>query len=92
VGWHLLSRAGLESWVAADEGDYVRLALERTADLKQLRSSRRVVRRRFRNSPVMNGVAVTRQIEEAYRWMLRQWVKDDRAKQREQGASTRSHQ
>jgi predicted O-linked N-acetylglucosamine transferase (SPINDLY family) len=79
MGWHILSRTGLESWVARDVDEYVRLALERTADIKRLRSSHRVVRRRFRNSPMMNGVAITRQIEEAYWWMWRRWVMNEQA-------------
>jgi protein O-GlcNAc transferase len=74
VGWQILARAGLEHWAAPSVRGYVRLAIENTADKKALASSQRVVSTQFRNSPVLDGQALAREIESWYRKAWRRWT------------------
>ena len=69
VGVSLLSRLGMEEWIAEDEGDYVRLAARLAADLDRLAELRSTMRERFARSTLMNGRIVANDIEDAYRSM-----------------------
>jgi predicted O-linked N-acetylglucosamine transferase (SPINDLY family) len=72
VGVSLLSRAGLEEWIARSPAEYVERAVGyagRTGDLAALRS-----RMRERMQPSLTAAArFTRSLEAAYRRMWRRW-------------------
>jgi protein O-GlcNAc transferase len=58
-----------EVLVAADEGDYVRLAARRAADLQSLQQLRQELRARLRASPIFDAENFARHFESAMRGM-----------------------
>ena len=71
VGVSLLSRVGLEDWVAQSADDYAGLAVQRAGDVTALARLRRELRGRVRQSSLGDPCAVTRSLEAAYRSMWR---------------------
>ena len=66
VGTSLLTRLGLEDWIAGSRDDYVRRAgdwASRTEDLATLRAG---MRERMRRSPLLDGRRLAREIEAFY--------------------------
>ena len=74
VGVSLLSSVGLTDCIAADEDDYLRIAVELAENKSRRDELRATLRDRMRNSPLMNAPDLARHIEAAYRAMWRQWV------------------
>ncbi len=72
-GLSLLSAVGLTDWIAASPEDYVRIAVEKSADLAALAALRTTLRDRFARSPVMDAPRFVRAMEAAYRTMWRTW-------------------
>jgi predicted O-linked N-acetylglucosamine transferase (SPINDLY family) len=59
--------------VGRTPGDYVRLALEFARDPAALAELRGSLRERLRESPLMDEAGFTRDLENAYRQMWREW-------------------
>ncbi|WP_337442751.1 O-linked N-acetylglucosamine transferase, SPINDLY family protein [Chthoniobacter flavus] len=73
AGWSQLSNLGLPELVAFSEDDYIRIAVELAGDIPRLSELRATLRRRMEASVLMDAVRFTRQIEETYRAMWREW-------------------
>ncbi|MCC6302915.1 MAG: hypothetical protein IT489_08970, partial [Gammaproteobacteria bacterium] len=79
-GLALLSSLGLQELVANDVADYVRIASELARDPQRLSRLRQEIPTRFDASPLRDEAAFTRDLEDAYRDMWRQWcAREDRA-------------
>jgi predicted O-linked N-acetylglucosamine transferase (SPINDLY family) len=75
----ILSTAGLSEWIASGPEDYVRLAVESARDEALLAGLRKSLRERLRQSPLMDEERFVRDIENAYRYMWRNWCGGTRA-------------
>jgi predicted O-linked N-acetylglucosamine transferase (SPINDLY family) len=73
AGASILSNVGLTEWIAKSPDDYVRIALEWSADPARLASVRRDLRERMRRSALMDAPRFARNVESAYRQMWRTW-------------------
>ena len=73
----LLARVGLDYLVAHDPDEYVRIAVELARDLPALSLLRRGLRRRVRNSTLVDGERITKELEAGYRWMWARRQKPD---------------
>ena len=72
-GVGLLNNAGLADWVAADEDEYVKLAVHRAGDLQTLQQVRQELRGRVLASPIFDAQSFARNFEGAMREMWRAW-------------------
>ncbi|HEY0833253.1 MAG TPA: tetratricopeptide repeat protein [Azospirillum sp.] len=73
IGAAILTATGCPDWIAGSEEDYLHLAVERAADVEELRRLRGVLRARVATSPVGDTAAYTRAVEDAYRRLWRDW-------------------
>lgn len=71
VGVSLLSAVGLTRFIAHSPGQYVELAVTLAYDRLQLYELRKNLRTMFAQSPVMDAVGVTRELEVIYRGMVK---------------------
>jgi protein O-GlcNAc transferase len=71
VGHGILHRVGLGDWVANTLEEYAAIAAR--ARVEALADLRAGMRDRLAASSLMDGRRVTREIEDAYRWMWRTW-------------------
>jgi len=69
----LLTQVGLTELVADTPEDYVTLAVQLASDLDKLAALRQNLRKQMAASPLCDGKAFTRQLEEAYREMWKRW-------------------
>ena len=69
----MLGVSGLQDWGAADEDDYVHIALEAAADPARLARLRMSLRQTMAASPVGNIPAYVGAVEAAYRTMWQRW-------------------
>jgi predicted O-linked N-acetylglucosamine transferase (SPINDLY family) len=69
----VLSRVGLEDWIASNFEHYVEEAVRRAADLDFLARLRSELRPRMQASSLCDGRSFTRNLEAAYRTMWRRW-------------------
>ena len=69
-GAGLLSNAGLDDWIAADEDDYVARAVRHSGDIQSLAALRATIRERVLGSPLFDAPLFTRGFEQA---MERMW-------------------
>ena len=69
----ILSAVGLPELVAANEVEYVEIAVQLAADLPGLAKRRSALRSLVESSPFCNGVEFTRQLEAAFRGMWNAW-------------------
>ena len=69
----ILSAIGLPELVAADEVEYVEIALRLATDLPGLAKRRSTLRSLVESSPFCNGIGFTRQLEAAFRGMWNAW-------------------
>jgi predicted O-linked N-acetylglucosamine transferase (SPINDLY family) len=67
VGDSLLHAAGLQEWVAASEDDYLRIALGLISNPAGLAACRRGLRARLEASPLLDGPAFTRTVQDLFR-------------------------
>jgi len=74
VGVSLLSSVGLSDFVAGNEEDYVRIAIELAGNKSRREELRGSLRDRMKNSPLMDGADLARRIESAYRSMWQSWL------------------
>jgi predicted O-linked N-acetylglucosamine transferase (SPINDLY family) len=68
-----LAHLGLHELITDTAEDYVDTAVRLAGDLPRLTALRATLRERMSRSTLMNPQRFTRQLEEAYRWMWRQW-------------------
>ena len=73
VGVSLLSNVGLPELIAANAGDYIRIAVHLAADTTRLAELRAMLRERMASSPLMDAPRFARNVEHAYREMWRAW-------------------
>lgn len=71
VGASLLTRVGLEDWIAESPEDYVERAVAWVGRLEELARLRAGLRERMRRSPLCDPERFTRALENAYREMWR---------------------
>jgi predicted O-linked N-acetylglucosamine transferase (SPINDLY family) len=69
----MLTTVGLADWIAYTPEDYVRLALKFASDRTLLAGLRASLRRRMRESPLMDEVGFARDLEAVYRGLWRRW-------------------
>jgi protein O-GlcNAc transferase len=69
----VLGAARLSEWIAATPAEYVELAVQMSGQIDQLAELRRGLRDRVARSPLCDGIAFTRQLEETYRSLWRNW-------------------
>ena len=72
AGASILTNVGLAGLIARSEEQYARLALELAKDLRRLSSLRAGLREKMLKSPLMDGPAMARDIENAFRQMWRE--------------------
>ena len=73
MGVTILSNAGLAELIAADENQYVELAVALATDDARLRSVRHNLRERVEKSPLMDQAFSARDMADAYRGMWKIW-------------------
>jgi len=78
VGVSLLANVGLDELVAGSWEEYQERAVALAADPERLASLRRDLRRRIRESPLMDGASLARRVEEKYRWMWQRLLGEGR--------------
>jgi predicted O-linked N-acetylglucosamine transferase (SPINDLY family) len=83
-GASLLAHLGLPDLIASTPEEYADKAVELARDLPRLVHLRTTLRDRMSHSTLMNPARYTRQLEEAYRWMWRQWCQAQSAVGRKQ--------
>lgn len=69
----ILTGVGMESWIAANPEDYVRLAQRYGRDHGLLAELRKTLRQRIERSPLMDERGFTRNLEGTYRTLWRRW-------------------
>jgi predicted O-linked N-acetylglucosamine transferase (SPINDLY family) len=69
----VLTRVGLEDWIAKDAGEYLAIAAKFSNSLDDLAALRRQLRERMLASPLGQGAAFCRTLADAYRDMWRRW-------------------
>jgi protein O-GlcNAc transferase len=72
-GVSLLAHVGLHDLIAPTLDEYVSTAVRLAEDRPRLVELRATLRERMNRSTLMNPERFTRQLEEAYRWMWREW-------------------
>jgi predicted O-linked N-acetylglucosamine transferase (SPINDLY family) len=73
TGKSLLTAAGLSEWCAESPEGYVKTAVALGKDAKKRAELRASLRERIKGSPLCDGARVTRQLEETYRRLWREW-------------------
>jgi predicted O-linked N-acetylglucosamine transferase (SPINDLY family) len=74
MGVTILSNAGLEYLVAQSVDEYISKAVELACNHEELRRIRKDLRGRVRQSPIMDSLKFTKDLENAYRDMWRIWI------------------
>ena len=72
-GASLLSAAGFDQWIAEDDEMLITIGAELASNLEELSELRAGLRQRVSASNLGNPVLFTRNLEQAYRTMWRQW-------------------
>ncbi|MBF0179587.1 MAG: tetratricopeptide repeat protein [Magnetococcales bacterium] len=73
LGAMLLRMLGRDDWIARDEAEYVKIAVELASDLPRLATLRAGLRNEMKNSPLMDEAGFVAKVEAAYREMWRRW-------------------
>jgi protein O-GlcNAc transferase len=73
-GVRFLRSTGLEEFIAATAADYVRIATALAGDLDRLQALRLGLRKRMKESPLMDASGLTSYLEAAYQSMWDKWV------------------
>lgn len=73
AGGSLLRNVGLPEFIATDEEDFIRIAVEWAGDLPRLAGLRRTLRAQMQASPLMDASRFARKVEAAYRIMWLRW-------------------
>jgi protein O-GlcNAc transferase len=75
-GVGLSMNAGLASWIARDQDDYVALAVKHSADLDALALVRKTLRENVASSPIFDAPRFAQHFEAALRGMWEKWCHD----------------
>jgi protein O-GlcNAc transferase len=78
VGLSYLHNAGLGDWVASTQDEYKEIALRQAGDLARLERTRRELRIALKKSPLLDAATYTRDLEDAFRWMWGEWLRQRR--------------
>jgi protein O-GlcNAc transferase len=73
MGLSILSTVELTELVAHTQEEYVEICVKLANDIEYLQTLRTGMRERMQNSPLMDGVGFTRDLEKAYRKMWEKW-------------------
>jgi predicted O-linked N-acetylglucosamine transferase (SPINDLY family) len=73
MGLSMLTCIGLPEFIAHTPDEYVRIATRFANDLPRLRDIRAGMRQRLKNSPLLDGITYTRNLEAAYRNVWTKW-------------------
>jgi protein O-GlcNAc transferase len=73
VGVSILRNIGLAELIADSPAQYVQIARQLASDARRLDELRSTLRQRMRESPLMDGPGLARDVESAYRRMWRAW-------------------
>ena len=73
IGTSLMTNLDLAHWVAQDEESYISKAVELGRDIKELARLRSGMRKRMRESPVMDEKGFANDVENAYRIVWTDW-------------------
>ena len=76
VGVSLLTHLGQPDWIATNEDDYVRIALELASDRPRLAALRQEFRPRLLASPLCDAARFARDVEAAFDAMWQHWEED----------------
>jgi len=74
AGVSILSNIGATQWIANSDDEYIAIATKLADDSSQLLAIRSSLRSMMLNSPLMDAVGFTRDIETAYRYMWTQAI------------------
>ncbi|HEX4796758.1 MAG TPA: tetratricopeptide repeat protein [Humisphaera sp.] len=77
TGVTLLSNLDLREWVGETPEQYVEIATSVASDISRLAQLRGTVRQRLQDSPLMNEQAYVRNLEAAYRYAWREWLRSE---------------
>jgi protein O-GlcNAc transferase len=69
----ILTRLGLEQFIAESEQQYIDLAVQWSQRLDALAALRQTMRQRMRASPLCDAAGFVRHLEDAYRFAWRRW-------------------
>ncbi len=72
-GGTALVNLDMQDWIARDEDQYVERAVAAAGDLEKLSALRASLRERMKNSAIVDAAGFTRNLEQAYRQMWRDW-------------------
>lgn len=73
VSASILTTLGMPDWIAESQDEYVKLAIQKAADLQSLSALRGALRGRFMASVIGNQAAYVRCVEREYRLLWREW-------------------
>ncbi|ADL55129.1 tetratricopeptide repeat protein [Gallionella capsiferriformans] len=73
VSASILTTLGMPDWIAESQDEYVKLAIQKAADLQSLSVLRGQLRGRFMSSVIGNQAAYVRCVEREYRLLWREW-------------------
>lgn len=82
MGVSMLTSVGLGEFIAQSQDEYVEIAKRFAGDISRLAEIRREVRPNMEKSPLMDGEAVTRDLEGAIRRIWREWCEKNRKSRR----------
>jgi predicted O-linked N-acetylglucosamine transferase (SPINDLY family) len=73
VSASILTTLEMPDWIAESQDEYVKLAIQKAADLQSLSALRGALRGRFMASVIGNQAAYVRCVEREYRLLWREW-------------------
>ena len=73
-GYSLLHNMGLDELCATDEEDYIKKAIELAIDVERIKDYHLTLRRRMRQSPIMDDTTYMGEIESAYEKIYNAWI------------------
>ncbi len=67
MGLSILTTVGIPEWIAYTEAEYINICLRLAKDINYLQQLRATLREKMRQSPLMDAISFTRQLEANYR-------------------------
>lgn len=74
IGATWLKPLGLQEWIADTESEYIATAVTKASNLMELSRLRTDLRKRLQDSPFLRADIATKNIEDAYRLMMKKYV------------------
>ena len=74
IGATWLKPLGLQEWIADTESEYIASAVTKASNLTELSQLRTGLRKRLQDSPFLRADIATKNIEDAYRAMMKKYV------------------